>query len=123
MASSAASRSFMIIPTVGKLPYAAYCLDQYGVLHDGVAPCPGAVELIERLRGEGKKLAILSNSSAGPEATLEKLYMAQAEGGLGFPSGCFDVAITSGGECAKYFINKLGAKEDGTPWKAVMFTW
>jgi len=115
--------AMIIQATVGTLKYSAYCLDQYGVLHDGTKPLPGAVELIEKLKSEGKKLAILSNSSADPGATLGKLYKPIASGGLGFPDGCFDIAITSGGECAKYFVNKLAPKEDGTPYKALMFTW
>lgn len=51
-------------------------LDQFGVLHDGVAPYPGAVETLVRLKQAGKRTLLLSNSgkrSAPNEARLVKL--------------------------------------------------
>ena len=79
---------------------------QYGVLHDGAKPLPGAVDAVAHLRGANKKLAILSNSSASPEATLERLYSA-----LGFEEGSFDVAVTSGGECSKVSSTRATHKD------------
>lgn len=38
-------------------------LDQFGVLHDGTQPYPGAVEAVEWLAQQGVKLLIISNSS------------------------------------------------------------
>src|SRR5689334_7844314 len=39
-----------------------FIIDQWGVLHDGVKPYPGAIECLERLHGVGKRLVILSNT-------------------------------------------------------------
>lgn len=42
--------------------YDGFLLDQWGVLHDGVRPYPGAVAALEMLRRAGKRVIILSNS-------------------------------------------------------------
>ena len=39
-----------------------FILDQFGVLHDGVAPYSGAVETLVRLQELGKRTLLLSNS-------------------------------------------------------------
>lgn len=39
-----------------------FVLDQFGVLHDGAAPYPGAVETLSRLEAADKKSLLLSNS-------------------------------------------------------------
>ncbi|GMH82497.1 hypothetical protein TL16_g09278 [Triparma laevis f. inornata] len=97
--------------------YSAFILDQYGVLHDGATPLPGAVDAIKRLKSQNKKLAILSNTSASSASCLERLY-----GKLGFPPKSFDVAVTSGGECSKYFQSR-SPKPDNAPTKVLLFTW
>mmetsp|Transcript_855 Transcript_855/g.1512 ORF Transcript_855/g.1512 Transcript_855/m.1512 type:complete len:324 (+) Transcript_855:9-980(+) len=96
--------------------YSAFVLDQYGVLHDGAKPLPGAVECVAHLKASNKKLAILSNTSAAPEAALERLYST-----LGFAPGSFDVAVTSGGECSKHFREKISTPDKVT--KVLLFTW
>ena len=39
-----------------------FIIDQWGVLHDGTKPYPGAIECLERLHGAGKRLVVLSNT-------------------------------------------------------------
>ena len=39
-----------------------FVLDQFGVLHDGAAPYPGAVETLLRLKAAGKRSLLLSGS-------------------------------------------------------------
>jgi HAD superfamily hydrolase (TIGR01459 family) len=56
-----------------------FILDQYGVLHNGVTPYPGALECLLELRNHGKTILILSNSgkrSAENEDRLERLGFA-----------------------------------------------
>ena len=70
--------------------YGVFFLDQFGVLHDGSTPYPGAVEALERLKSAGKRIVLLSNSgrrSAANEARLIK---------LGFKPGTWDLFLTSG---------------------------
>ena len=67
-----------------------FILDQFGVLHDGNAPYPGAVETLDRLKAEGKTTLLLSNSgkrSAQNEARLVK---------LGFTPGSWTHFLSSG---------------------------
>lgn len=45
------------------LSYKGVFLDQFGVLHDGTKPYPGAIEGVQYLADRGMKLLIISNSS------------------------------------------------------------
>jgi hypothetical protein len=45
------------------LSYKGVFLDQFGVLHDGTTPYPGAIKGVEYLAERGMKLLIISNSS------------------------------------------------------------
>jgi HAD superfamily hydrolase (TIGR01459 family) len=70
--------------------YELFFVDQFGVLHDGTKPYPGAVAALRRLRDEGRKVIILSNSgkrSAPNEARIEK---------LGFDRASWDLFLSSG---------------------------
>jgi HAD superfamily hydrolase (TIGR01459 family) len=56
--------------------YDIFFVDQFGVLHDGTRPYPGAVDALRRLHGEGRRVVVLSNSgkrSAANEARLAAL--------------------------------------------------
>jgi hypothetical protein len=55
-----------------------YFVDQYGVLHDGVAAYPGAVDGLARLASGGRKVIVLTNSGKGAPENLARL------GALGF---------------------------------------
>ncbi|CAL5336943.1 unnamed protein product [Camellia sinensis] len=68
----------------------AWFLDQFGVLHDGQQPYPGAISTLERLATSGAKMVIISNSSRRASITMEKLKT------LGFDPSMFLGAITSG---------------------------
>lgn len=43
--------------------YRGALLDQFGVLHDGQQPYPGAIEAVSQLAQRGMRLMIISNSS------------------------------------------------------------
>jgi HAD superfamily hydrolase (TIGR01459 family) len=42
--------------------YAGFILDLWGVLHDGIAPYPGTIDVLRRLRAAGKPVVLLSNA-------------------------------------------------------------
>ena len=44
------------------LDYDALVFDQWGVLHNGTLAYEGAIEIVERLSAQSKRLAVLSNS-------------------------------------------------------------
>ncbi|CAN8299062.1 unnamed protein product [Cochlearia groenlandica] len=70
--------------------FKAWLLDQYGVLHDGKKPYPGAISTLKNLATTGAKIVVLSNSSRRASTTIEKLK------GLGFDPSFFAGAVTSG---------------------------
>ena len=94
--------------------YDAFILDQFGVLHNGVHPLDGAVELIKYLYEKKKKLIVLSNTSAPSKNALHRLEQ------LGFPQKFFIDAITSGEEASRY-VRMTSAKKKIT--KVIFLTW
>ena len=71
----------------------AVLLDQFGVLHDGARPFPGALEAVRALKGAGLRLAVLSNSGKRAAANAARLAA------LGFERALFDAVVTSGELC------------------------
>jgi len=67
-----------------------FLIDQFGVLHDGVGPYPGAVECLARLKASGKSVVLLSNSGKRAAANITRLA------DLGFSNELFDHVVTSG---------------------------
>lgn len=70
--------------------YDGYIIDQWGVLHDGIRPYPGARECLERLRDLGKRVVILSNSGRRENDNVE--LMAR----IGFERTLYDRLISAG---------------------------
>ncbi|WID98683.1 TIGR01459 family HAD-type hydrolase [Bosea vestrisii] len=70
--------------------YDGFLLDQWGVLHDGVRPYPGAVAALEALRRAGKRLIILSNS--GRLGSENAVQLAK----LGFARELYDEVVSAG---------------------------
>ncbi|MEO0382089.1 MAG: TIGR01459 family HAD-type hydrolase [Pseudomonadota bacterium] len=80
----------------------AIVFDQWGVLHNGSQPYPGAVEAIEALAKAGKKLAVLSNSGKRSQPNRQRIAS------MGLPADVFAHVMTSGEafwqDCAKAHI-------------------
>ncbi len=77
--------------------YDVFLLDQFGVLHDGTSPYPGAVEALSALKRAGKTIVLISNSGkrAGPnESRLLE---------LGFEPGSWDHFVSSGEVAWEFF--------------------
>jgi HAD superfamily hydrolase (TIGR01459 family) len=70
--------------------YDHFLVDQWGVLHDGHAPYPGAIECLQRLRAAGKRVVLLSNSGQRTWTNRERLHH------IGFDDSLFDDVVTSG---------------------------
>jgi HAD superfamily hydrolase (TIGR01459 family) len=70
--------------------YDGYIIDQWGVLHDGTRPYPGARECLLRLRDLGKRVVILSNSGRRENDNIE--LMAR----IGFERALYDRLICAG---------------------------
>lgn len=75
-----------------------YILDQWGVLHDGSKPYPGAAQCLQRLRAAGKRIVVLSNSSKREAESLELMA------GMGFDTRCIDRFVSAGEEARKALL-------------------
>ncbi|MEZ5930755.1 MAG: TIGR01459 family HAD-type hydrolase [Alphaproteobacteria bacterium] len=73
--------------------YQGFIIDQWGVLHDGGEPYPGAVDCLTRLRAEGKRIVLLSNS--GKRAAFNTRRLVE----MGYDEALYDAAVTSGEAC------------------------
>jgi HAD superfamily hydrolase (TIGR01459 family) len=87
-----APRRAVALPGVAALArdYDGFIVDQWGVLHDGSRPYPGALDCLERLRAAGKHVVVLTNSGRGEAANLRLLEA------IGFPARLFDHVVTAG---------------------------
>jgi HAD superfamily hydrolase (TIGR01459 family) len=67
-----------------------FLIDQYGVLHDGIAPCPGSIDGLARIAACGRKIIVLTNSGKDGATNLARLRK------LGFATSHLDAIVSSG---------------------------
>jgi HAD superfamily hydrolase (TIGR01450 family) len=79
--------------------YDLFLLDMWGVMHDGATAYEGVLEVVSKLKEEGKDLIILSNSSKRQNNSIKMLKK------LGFDPSDFSEIITSG-EVAYHMLSK-----------------
>ena len=70
--------------------YDHFVVDQWGVLHDGHAPYPDAIDCLRRLRAGGRQVVLLSNS--GKRTRINRARLRE----IGFAEDLFDDVVTSG---------------------------
>lgn len=80
--------------------YDGLILDLWGVLHDGAAPYPGAVDALTRLKRAAKRLVVLSN--APRRAALVEKRMNQ----IGIAPGLYDHVHSSGEEAWQHLARR-----------------
>ncbi|XP_057514550.1 uncharacterized protein LOC130796240 [Actinidia eriantha] len=97
--------------------FKAWFLDQFGVLHDGKQPYPGAISTLERLATSGAKMVIISNSSRRASITMEKMKS------LGFDPSLFLGAITSGELTHQYLQRRNDAWFAALGRSCIHMTW
>ena len=73
-------------------------------MHDGTTPLDGAPDCVAQLHAQGKRIIILSNSSALSSSALERLPR------LGFDPSCLVGAVTSGEEASHFLRKKYQGK-------------
>jgi HAD superfamily hydrolase (TIGR01459 family) len=73
--------------------YQGFIIDQWGVLHDGGEPYPGALDCLRNLRGLGVRIVLLSNS--GKRAAFNQKRLAA----MGYDDSLYDAVVTSGEAC------------------------
>jgi HAD superfamily hydrolase (TIGR01459 family) len=70
--------------------FKAVFLDQYGVLHDGQNPYPGARDALAALKSRGVRIVVLSNSGRSCAANAQRMAA------LDFEPELYDFLVTSG---------------------------
>lgn len=72
--------------------YDGLILDLWGVIHDGVAPIPGAVDCLRFLIDAGKRIALLSNAPRRADDVIRRVTQ------IGVPQGTYHHVMSSGEE-------------------------
>ncbi len=72
--------------------YDGFILDLWGVIHDGVAPLPGALDCLARLKATGKRVVLLSNAPRRVEDVVRRIAR------IGVPQSLYGAVFSSGEE-------------------------
>ncbi len=76
--------------------YDGFILDLWGVIHDGVAPLPGALACLGALVDAGKRIALLSNAPRRAEDVVRRITE------IGVPPGTYHHVMSSGEEAWQF---------------------
>jgi HAD superfamily hydrolase (TIGR01459 family) len=87
----------MIVQIIGGLRelaphYDGFILDLWGVIHDGVAPMPGAVDCLRSLVEGDKRIILLSNAPRRADDVIRRITS------IGVPTGLYHHVMSSGEE-------------------------
>ncbi len=96
--------------------YDGFILDQWGVLHDGSQPYPGAIDCLKRLRAEGKHVVILSNSGRREAGNVR--LMAR----MGFEAELFERFVSAGEDARSAIERRSHAFHAKLGWRYFAFT-
>ena len=80
--------------------YDGFILDLWGVVHNGVAPIPGAVDCMRALISAGKRIALLSNAPRRAEDVMRRIAQ------IGVPEDCYHHVMSSGEEAWQYLYRR-----------------
>jgi HAD superfamily hydrolase (TIGR01459 family) len=72
--------------------YDGFILDLWGVVHDGIAPLPGAIGCMRNLVDAGKRIALLSNAPRRADDVVRRIAQ------IGVPGDCYHHVMSSGEE-------------------------
>lgn len=72
--------------------YDGFIVDLWGVIHDGVAPMPDALECLRSLKEQNKRIVLLSNAPRRSDDVVRRITA------LGVPPGLYDDVMSSGEE-------------------------
>lgn len=93
-----------------------FILDQWGVLHDGTRPYPGALGCLERLRAAGKQVVVLTNSGRGESENLRLMAA------MGFTARLFDRVISAGDSAREAIRARADSFHAGLGRRCLAFT-
>jgi HAD superfamily hydrolase (TIGR01459 family) len=95
----------MRVPLIGGIAvlaprYDGFILDLWGVVHDGVAPLPGALECLDALKSAGKRIALLSNAPRRSDDVVERITR------IGVPAELYHHVLSSGEEAWRHLYRR-----------------
>ena len=93
-----------------------FILDQWGVLHDGTEPYPGAIDCLKRLRAAGKHVVVLSNSGRREAGNVQ--LMAR----MGFDASLFERVVSAGEDARSAIERRNHAFHAKLGWRYFAFT-
>ena len=82
-----------------------YFVDLWGVMHNGVQCYPSAIEVLEKLKEQNKKIVLISNAPR-PSAVV-KIFLET----IGLESSCYDFLVTSG-DITREYISLNSSKKN-----------
>lgn len=97
--------------------YDLFVVDQWGVLHDGAKPHPGAHDALKNLKATGAAVVLLSNSGKRVAESHRRLAA------LGFERDLYDLALTSGEQVFEGLSKKEGDFYGRLGKRFLMFAW
>lgn len=103
------STGWKVVPSIQHIvdDYDVFLLDMWGVMHDGIKPYDGVLDVVQRLcQDHNKQLIIVSNSSKRKENSVKMLAK------LGFNTTNFAKIVTSG-EVAYQLLRYLATEDSG----------
>jgi HAD superfamily hydrolase (TIGR01459 family) len=95
----------MVVQLIGGLRelaphYDGFILDLWGVIHDGVAPIPGAVDCLRSLMGCDKRIILLSNAPRRADDVIRRITS------IGVPAGLYHHVMSSGEEAWQHLSRR-----------------
>jgi len=86
--------------------YDGFILDLWGVLHDGAEPYPGAVDCLERLKAQGRRVVLLSNAPRRVREVVQRLTE------IGFEPGLYRGVMSSGEDAWRHLERRSDSAGD-----------
>ena len=80
--------------------YDGFILDLWGVVHNGIAPMPGAVDGMRTLVKAGKSIALLSNAPRRADDVARRITQ------IGIPADCYHHVMSSGEEAWQHLRHR-----------------
>jgi HAD superfamily hydrolase (TIGR01459 family) len=80
--------------------YDGLILDLWGVVHDGIAPLPGALECLGALIEAGKRVVLLSNAPRRSSDVVDRISR------IGVPAALYHDVMSSGEEAWQYLARR-----------------
>lgn len=97
--------------------YDLFLIDQWGVIHDGETPYPGAIPTLAKLRTLGRPVVILSNSARRTHVGIEKMDS------MGIGGELYDHLVTSGEQAWQALRHRNDPFHAGLGRRCLLFSW